>query len=160
MIICEQIIGNLDSHTFEGCQTDLVEIEWHEAYKRIHRKKTQQGREIGIRLGTEILTRGLREGDVLYQDGNQVIAVTVLPCDAILITVDPHHPQSAMKVCYEIGNQHAPLLWGEGSSQLVTPYNEPLFKHLSKLHGIQLERAAIKLDFDRSISSTVSSHSH
>ena len=56
MIVCEEILGNVKDKEFSGCFRDEVEIEWHEAYKRINQKTTKGDREIGIRLGTEILT--------------------------------------------------------------------------------------------------------
>ena len=82
MILCETVLGNFSDEKFcgETYKIDYVEIEWHEAYKRIHQKMTQSGREIGVRLGTEILTKGLRQGDVLWQDGNEVIAAERVMC--------------------------------------------------------------------------------
>lgn len=161
MILCEQILGNLKEEAFAGRQADFVEIEWFEAYKKLHQKKTENGVEIGIRLGDEILKKGVREGDVLYQypDG-RVIAVRIPACEAIVITVDGHHPGMAAKVCYEIGNKHAALLWGNRENQYITPYNEPTLQLLLKLHGVHAEKKMVKLDFDRSISSAVSSHTH
>ena len=162
MILCEPVLGNLSDEKFSGetYKIDYVEIEWHEAYKRIHQKMTQSRREIGVRLGTEILTKGLRQGDVLWQDGNEVIAVDVPPCEVIVIHVDAHHPKMAHKVCFEIGNKHGALMWGEEDNEFITPYNEPTFQLLAKLHGVTVEKAVRKLDFDRAISSTVSSHTH
>lgn len=160
MIICEQVLGNLSEERFQGATADYVEIEWHEAYKRIHQKATQGGREIGVRLGPDILVKGLRQGDVLWQEGNQVIAVDVPACEVIVIRVDAHHPHMAHKVCYEIGNKHAALLWGEAEGEFITPYNEPTLRLLEKLHGVSVRRDVQKLDFDRAISATVSSHTH
>lgn len=88
MILCEKILGSMADPAFADCQADYVEIEWHEAYKRLHQKTTGSGLEIGIRLDTDILTRGLREGDILWKDDNWVIAVTIPPCEAIVIDVD------------------------------------------------------------------------
>lgn len=160
MIVCESIKGNLHDGEFDGCQTDFVEIEWHEAYKRIHQKVTQSGKEIGIRLGTEILTRGLREGDVIWQEGREVIAVRIPPSEVIVIDVDEHHPHMAHKVCYEIGNKHAALMWGDEEQQFITPYQEPTFQLLSKLHGVRIQKDMRSLNFDKAISATVNSHTH
>ena len=110
MILCEKILGSMANPAFADCQADYVEIEWHEAYKRLHQKMTRSGLEIGIRLDTDILTRGLREGDILWKDDNWVIAVTIPPCEAIVIDVDAAHPDMVAKVCYELGNKHAALL--------------------------------------------------
>lgn len=160
MILCESIRGSLTDGTFANCEIDYVDIEWHEAYKRIHQKTSQKGKDVGIRLDSNILTKGLREGDVLWQEGQEVIAVRIPLCEVIVITIDGHHPEMAYKVCYEIGNKHAALLRGEDNLQFLTPYNEPTLALLQKLHGVQAERKIKKLDFDKAISSTVSSHTH
>lgn len=160
MILCEKILGSMADPAFADCQADYVEIEWHEAYKRLHQKTTGSGLEIGIRLDTDILTRGLREGDILWQDDNWVIAVTIPPCEAIVIDVDAAHPEMVAKVCYELGNKHAALLWGETEMQFVTPYNEPTLQLLNKQHGVTACKKLVKFNFDKSISSTVSSHTH
>ena len=116
--------------------------------------------EVGIRLDTDILTKGLRDGDVLYQGGDRIIVVEMPPCEVIVIDIDEHHPDMVAKVCYEIGNKHAALLRGDGPLQFITPYNEPTLMLLNKLHGVTAKKEVRKLDFDKSISSTVSSHTH
>lgn len=160
MILCEAVLGSVNEDKFKEMTVDYVDIEWHEAFKRIHQKTTRQGREIGIRLGTEILTKGLREGDVLWQEGQEVIAVQIPACEVIVIDVDKAHREMAYKVCYEIGNKHAALIKGEEELQFITPYNEPTLQLLKKLHGVQARKKVRKLDFDRAVSSTVSSHTH
>ena len=160
MILCETVLGSLNEKRFKTMTFDYIEIEWHEAFKRIHQKTSWNGRKVGIRLGTEILTRGLREGDVLWQDGQALIAVRVPPCEVIVIDINSNHPEMAYKVCYEIGNKHAALIKGDAELQFITPYNEPTLQLLQKLHGVDVAKQIRKLDFDRAISSTVSSHTH
>ncbi|MFR3729268.1 urease accessory protein UreE [Lacrimispora sp.] len=160
MILCESVKGNLKEEGYGNQQVDYVEIEWYEAYKRIHQKNTRNGKPIGIRLGTEILTRGLREGDILWKDEAEVIVVTISPSEVIVIDIDVQHPEMAYKVCYEIGNRHAALLYGENTLQFITPYNEPALQLMQKLHGVRAEKAVRKMDFDKAISAAVSSHTH
>lgn len=160
MILCETVLGTLDDDKFKTMMADYLDIEWYEVFKRIHQKTSGNGREVGIRLGTEILTRGLREGDVLWQDGQELIAVRMPPCEVIVVDVDGGHPEMAYKVCYEIGNKHAALMRGDTGLQFITPYHEPTLQLLQKLHGVRADKQIRKLDFDRAISSTVSSHTH
>ena len=47
MILCEKILGSMADPAFADCQADYVEIEWHEAYKRLHQKTTGSGLESG-----------------------------------------------------------------------------------------------------------------
>lgn len=159
-MLCEKILGNMKDAEFAGKTVDYVDIEWHEAFKRLHKKTTASGREIGIKLGDDVLTHGLRTGDVLYASGDYVVAVRIPACDAIVIDIDKGHEHMAAKVCYEIGNRHAPLFSGDDTLQFITPYNGPMYKMLERLHGVSVEIDKIELDFDTAVSSAVSAHTH
>ena len=158
-MICEKLLGTLDTLDVSGKSMEYVDIEWDEAFKKIHRKVTDTGREVGIRMDDSIRTRGLFEGDVIYMDDDLVISVHTPPCEVIHITVSADHAFMIPKVCYEIGNRHAPLFYGEDSYTFLTPYNEPMLLMLSKLHGVSAEKIVQKLDFARRISSG-SGHGH
>ena len=67
--------------------------------------------------------------------------------------------KQAAKVCYEIGNRHAPLFWGENDT-FITIYNEPMLLMLQKLHGVTAEKELKKLDFDQRISASIHNHHH
>ena len=154
-MLCEQV-EDLD---VSGRTVEYVDIEWHEAFKRIHKKITDQGREVGIRMDDSILSRGLFQGDVIYQDETVIVAVNTPPCEIIEIALAPGHEKMAAKVCYEIGNRHAPLFWGEKDT-FITIYNEPMLVMLSKIHGVTAEKKIAKLDFDRRISASIHNHHH
>lgn len=159
-MICEKILGKLTDEEFSGKKVDYVDIHWDEAFKKLHRKTSQGGTEIGIRLDDSVLTRGLNQNDVLAVEGDTVYAVNIPPCEVIEVTVDEHHPNMIAKVCYEIGNRHAPLFWGDSERTFITPYNEPMRVMLEKLHGVSTEVKESSLDFDRRISASVHSHTH
>lgn len=158
-MLCEQVLGKLEDIDVSGKTVEYVDIEWHEAFKRIHKKITDQGREVGIRMDDSILSRGLFQGDVIYQDETVIVAVNTPPCEIIEITLAPGHEKMAAKVCYEIGNRHAPLFWGENDT-FITIYNEPMLVMLSKIHGVTAEKKIAKLDFDRRISASIHNHHH
>ena len=159
-MLCEKIEGRLDEIDTSGKTIEYVDIEWHEAFKRIHKKKTDKGREVGIRLDDSVLARGLYEGDVLYQDDERILAVHTPPCEIIKVKIKPDHAFMIAKTCYEIGNRHAPLFYGEDAYSFITPYNEPMLQMLQKLHGVTAEKAVEKLNFDKRISATVHNHHH
>ena len=138
-MICEKILGKLTDEEFSGKKVDYVDIHWDEAFKKLHRKTSQGGTELGIRLDDSVLTRGLNQDDVLAVEGDTVYAVNIPPCEVIVVTVDKHHPHMVAKVCYEIGNRHAPLFWGAEEGNFITPYNEPMKVMLDKLHGVYTE---------------------
>lgn len=159
-MITEKILGNIKDTEFQGCSVDYVGIEWYEAFQKIHRKTTRKGRDMGMRFDDEILTRGLMPGDVIYREGDELVAVELLPCDVLVVKTDDHHPQMSHKVCYEIGNRHAALFWGEEANSFITPYTAPLEKLLGGLHGVTVEKKQMVLPFDRKISSMVHNHTH
>ena len=76
-MLVEKIIGNVNDEQFKNSNIDYVDIEWHEAFKKLHRKTSQNGIEVGIKLDNDILTKGLRQGDVLAINGDNVIAVNI-----------------------------------------------------------------------------------
>lgn len=158
-MLCEQVLGKLEDMDISGRELEYVDIEWHEAFKKIHRKITDKGREVGIRMDDTILTRGLLQGDVIFCDEKLVIAVNTPPCEVICISMAKGHEKMAAKVCYEIGNRHAPLFWGKEDT-FITIYNEPMMSMLSKIHGVTAVEKTAKLDFNRRISASVHNHQH
>lgn len=90
-MVCEQILGKLSEFDTSGKTIEYVDIEWHEAFKKIHKKTTDHGTELGIRMDDSILTRGLYQGDVLYADDEKIIAVNTPPCEVIRISLTPGH---------------------------------------------------------------------
>ena len=79
-MVCEKVLGKLSTFNVNGKTVDYVDIDWDDAFKKIHRKITAQGREIGIRMDDSVLTHGLTEGDVLYADDQLIVAVHTPLC--------------------------------------------------------------------------------
>ena len=44
-MLCEKILGKLKDFDLTGKTVEYVDIEWHEAFKKIHRKITDKDRE-------------------------------------------------------------------------------------------------------------------
>lgn len=157
-MLIEKTIGVLHEPAFADKSVDYVDIEWHEAFKRLHRKTSSQGREIAMRFSDDILVHGLNQDDVLAVDGDSVIAVNMLPCPILVIETKYHH--QIAKACYEIGNKHAPLFFGENSGEFITPYDKTIEVLMHKLH-IETRTESAKLNFKMSISSGgAHQHSH
>ncbi|MBR4861512.1 MAG: urease accessory protein UreE [Firmicutes bacterium] len=158
-MLCEKILGKLEEMDVKGRRVEYVEIEWHEAFKKIHRKTSDQGTDVGIRMDDSVLSRGLFQGDVIYADEELVVAVSTPPCEVIEISLTEGHEMMAAKVCYEIGNRHAPLFWGENGTY-ITIYDEPMMAMVTKIHGVRAEKKLMKLDFDKRISAAIHNHHH
>ena len=158
-MLCEQVLGKLHDFDTTGKTIEYVDIEWHEAFKKIHKKTTDKGTEVGIRMDDSILARGLYQDDVIYADDEKLVVINTPPCEVIRVSLTPGHEKMAAKVCYEIGNRHAPLFWGENDT-FITIYNEPMLVMLQKIHGVQAEKEVLKLDFDKRISASIHNHHH
>ena len=156
-MLIEKVIGNINDKQFKDKNIDYIDIQWHEAFKKLHKKTSQSGIEVGIKLDNDILTRGLRQGDVLAINEDSVIAVNIPKDKALVVKVDDPHLVS--KVCYEIGNRHATLFEGNTHDEFITIYNEPMKEMLEKI-GVDVTVEDIQFNFDKSISSSINEHHH
>lgn len=118
-------IGNLSNFNASNKTIDCLLLEWYEARKRLLRKTTESGKEISIKFLNK--NPELTEGDILFADETAIIAVSILPCDCIV--VQPKNMFEMASVCYEIGNKHLPLFYE--ADQLLVPFENPLYKLLS-----------------------------
>lgn len=156
-MLVEKVIGNINDEQFKNSNIDYVDIEWHEAFKKLHRKTSQSGIEVGIKLDNDILTRGLRQGDILAINEDNVIAVNIPKDKALVVKVDNTH--LVPKVCYEIGNRHATLFEGSSHNEFITIYSEPMKEMLEKI-GASVAVEEVQFDFNKSISSSINEHHH
>lgn len=159
-MICEKILGKVQDPEFAGKEVDYVDFQWDEAFKRLHRKTSRGGVDVGINMDDSVLTRGLLQDDVLAVEGDSVIAVNLEETEVIKIMVDNGDPAVIAKVCYEIGNRHAPLFRGENEWTFLTPFNGPMLTMIDKIPGLSTDVVEEKFDFETRISTSVSSHTH
>ena len=159
-MLCEKVLGSLRDGRYDGRRVDYVDIEWHEAHSRVHRKTSGDGEDVGIRLADEGAARGLHQDDVLFADEHKVIAVNIPPADALKVVVSCDHRQEVARLCWEVGNTHTPMFRGEGELTFYVPYSEPLAQKIAALHGVEAQREQARLDFDRALSSAAGGHHH
>ncbi len=149
-MLVQKKIGNINYNTIDSKAIDWLQLEWHETRKRILRKQTVSGKEVAIKFLNE--NPDLMEGDILFEDDNNIIAVSVLPCECIVIK--PTSMFEMASICYEIGNKHLPLFYEEES--LLVPFDAPLMKLLSA-QGYEVKKEERKLL--KPLKTTVSPHS-
>lgn len=123
-MLIKEILGNTAETPLAGRQPEYLYLEWFETTKRILRKETAASREVAIKLWQE--GQQLQEGDILWQDSETAIVVSILPCEAIVVT--PVNLLQMGTICYEIGNKHLPLFIQD--NQVLVPYEAPLFRLL------------------------------
>lgn len=156
-MLCEKIIGSINDDKFKEYKKDYVNIEWHDAFKKIHKTVTDSGVEVGIKLDDSILTRGLRDGDILGIENDTAVVVNIKECIWLVVTVEDS--QLIPKVCYEIGNRHATLIGGKTHNEFITIFDEPM-KHMLEHLGVKAEPKMMKIDFDKRISASINNHHH
>lgn len=131
-MICESVMRRISDA--EKKRIETVEIDWFERDKRILRKTASSGEELGIRVD-----HTLNEGDVLFEDDEKIIAVTIAPCDLVLVHI--HGIREMGQCCFELGNRHLPLAIGDDS--VLCPYDEPTFAYM-KHKGFDVEKVRRK----------------
>lgn len=159
-MLCEKILGKVTDEKFAGLAVDYVDIEWHEAFSRLHRKTSKGGEDVGIRMDHDVLKHGLNQDDVIYADETKVIAVNIPECEAIKAVVRNDHPRQIAKLCYEVGNTHTTMFRGEDDFTFYAPYHEALLDKVSQIHGVTAQKVMMRFDFSKSLSSSINNHHH
>ena len=148
MIVTKKI-GNINLFQHHDKHVDWLHLEWYEAAKRIMHQRTQSGREVVIKFMGE--SQQLTQGDILFEDADTIIAVDILPCNAIVIQPSTMYEMAC--VCYEIGNKHTPLFYEDNA--VLVPFDLPLFKLLTaQLYNIKQEERKLL----QPLKTTVSPH--
>ncbi|WP_083721247.1 urease accessory protein UreE [[Flexibacter] sp. ATCC 35208] len=124
MILINSIQGNIKAVDMAARVVDPLQLEWFETGKKIMRRHTRNGVEIGWKVVKGLPV--LQDGDILWMDENVVIAVSILPAAAIVLT--PVTMLDMATICYEIGNKHLPLFIV--NDEVLAPYEDPLFRWL------------------------------
>ena len=148
-MLIQNKIENLATFEINQRQVDYILLEWYEARKRILIKTTQSGKEISIKSLHK--NPELTEGDVLFADDKIIIAVSILPCDCIVVQTKTMFEIAS--ACYEIGNKHLPLFYE--ADQLLVPFEMPLYNLLS-VQGYDVKQEKRKLL--QPLKTTVSPH--
>lgn len=137
-MLIEKILGNIADFSVENRKVDKVYVEWYELEKKLLRKTSESGEEVGIRL-TGQPGGHLHEGDVLFADENRILVADILPCELTVVPV--HSMQEMGRLCFELGNRHLTLSIEE--HQVKVPFDAPTFEYLGKL-GFAPQRECAK----------------
>jgi len=157
-MIIEKVLGHVWDKEFAGLSMDHLFIEWYNTHKKIDRKTTQNGMELGIRLDHDTSHRGFRQGDVVYQDNKKIVVIQILPCRCISIASESR--PLLIKLCYEIGNRHAPFFYGAGENEFLVPYDKPIQVMIETLGLKAIEKEALLLPEHRISSAHSHAHAH
>lgn len=163
-MLCTKVLGKVGDERFAGYAVDYVDLEWDEAFKKVHRKTSAAGRDVGVRLDDWVTAKGLSAGDVLGVDDSgekpAALAVRLLPTRCLVVDVAADHPFMLAKVGWEVGNTHAPLFFGANDFQLVCTYSEPVERLLAGMHAVTVAVGDAVLDPARRVSNNAHHHHH
>lgn len=112
-MIIKETLGNIYAKAVKEKHVERVYLRSDDLLKRIQRVKTDHGNEIGIRLKEE---KKLEDGDILYEDENNMIIISVLPEDVLVIC--PATLKEMGEIAHQIGNRHLPAQF-EGNEMIV-----------------------------------------
>ncbi len=154
IVLVEKIIGKIGE--IEHKSIEYVSVEWHECHKRIVKKTLKSGEDLGIRRTTQDAQIGFFDGDVLAVIDGTALVVEIAPTEALVINTNA---DMIAKVCYEIGNRHAPFFKGENPYQFYSPYEMPVKVMLERL-GVEVKVDKVKFTLENAISSSNGGHSH
>lgn len=118
-MIIEKVLGNLhelpaaDVAAYTGLHREKVVLPSAQLVKRIQRVTTDHGKEIGIRLPSG--SGDLRDGDILHVAETNMIVVSVLPTDVLVVAPRTIHEMGV--VAHSLGNRHLQAQFFDSSSE-------------------------------------------
>ena len=136
-MILDKILGNIKDMEDIHCHVERVYLESDELLKRVLRVTSDHGHEYGISLpkGSE-----MRDGDILFNDGHNMVVISVKEDDVIVIT--PRDINEMGEVAHNLGNKHLPVQIEDG--KIIIQYDYLIEKFLQDLQ-VNFERKNMKL---------------
>lgn len=146
-MLFEKILGNVeDLENKEQYHAEKIYIDSDELLKRIIRVTSDHGNEHGISLdkGSK-----LRDGDILYKEGHNLIIVKVNSEDVLIIR--PKDVTEMGYIAHKLGNKHLPAQFED--DKMIVQYDYLVEDELKKEHidftreNIELKRAFRHVNF-------------
>lgn len=136
-MILDKILGNIKDMEDIHCHVERIYLESDELLKRVLRVTSDHGHEYGISLpkGSE-----MRDGDILFNDGHNMVVISVKEDDVIVIT--PRDINEMGEVAHNLGNKHLPVQIEDG--MIIIQYDYLVEKFLQDLQ-VNFERKNMKL---------------
>ena len=143
-MIIEKILGNLHELAVPGSYAnhhkEKVVLPSALLVKRIQRVTTDHGKELGIRLPSG--SPDLRDGDILAVEEKNLIVVSVLPTDVLVIAPRSIHEMGV--VAHSLGNRHLQAQFFDAASEyaaevMVCQYDHTVEDYLKHV-GVPYDR--------------------
>ncbi len=142
-MIIEKILGNLHElspETYAHHHKEKVVLPSALLVKRIQRVTTDHGKELGIRLPSG--SGDLRDGDILAVEDANLIVISVLPTDVLVIAPRTIHEMGV--VAHSLGNRHLQAQFFDAASEyaaevMVCQYDHTVEDYLKHV-GVPYDR--------------------
>ncbi|KUM38109.1 urease accessory protein UreE [Arthrobacter sp. EPSL27] len=144
-MIIDKVLGNTHQlppgpDPYAGLHREKVVLPSSQLVKRIQRVTTDHGKELGIRLPSG--AGDLRDGDILHIAGGNMIVVSVLPTDVLVIAPRSIHEMGV--VAHSLGNRHLQAQFFDGGSEyraevMVCQYDHTVEDYLDRA-GVPYQR--------------------
>lgn len=106
MEIFNNVQGNInDLHNIENYHIETIILKPEALKKPIQRVKSDHGNEYGIRMDRNVLP--LHDGDILKNDGHNIIMIHTMSQEMIVITPDGIDQMG--NIAHLLGNTHKPV---------------------------------------------------
>lgn len=127
-MLLKEILGNLrdQNQNANNVVIEKVQLEWFELDKRLLRKVTDRGTDVGIMMDG---SQRLRQGDILYSDDQKIIAIELLLAETIVL--EPQTMVEMAQVGYQLGNRHTPIFMEK--EQILVPFDSTIVELFQKL---------------------------
>lgn len=136
-MILDKILGNIKDMEDIHCHVERIYLESDELLKRVLRVTSDHGHEYGISLPKD---SEMRDGDILFNDGHNMVVISVKEDDVIVIT--PRDINEMGEVAHNLGNKHLPVQIEDG--KIIIQYDYLIEKFLQDLQ-VNFERKNMKL---------------
>lgn len=138
-MILNKILGNINDGTkITGMHIEKLYLKSDELLKRINRVTSDHGHEYGISIEKNEV---LKDGDIMFNDGKNVIVISVKSDDVIIIK--PTTITEMGRIAHNLGNRHLPAQFRDG--MMVLEYDK-LVEDLLKVESIEYSRENVTLD--------------
>ncbi len=124
-MLVNEIIGNINFFNTNNRKIDYLILEWHETNKRILHKKTIGGLDVTMEFVKQ--NPSLSEGDIIYEDDFNVIAIEIKECETIVLL--PKSMLEMGRMCNEIGESGQQVFYQ--SDEILIAFEDSLFRSLS-----------------------------
>ena len=137
-MIVEKVMGNIEEiEDIKAFHVEKVILESDDLLKRVQRVQTDHGTELGISLPPN---HALRDGDILHQEGKNLIVISVKADDVLVIR--PADMMQMGVVAHMLGNRHLPAQFEEDT--MIVQYDY-LVERLLKEEKLNYTRENKKL---------------